>query len=69
MSDITQQASLLIRETRKAKELTQEELGAKLGLNKSTINKYEGGNQNLTIETLYRLMEAMGETLVLQVKR
>jgi UDP-N-acetylglucosamine 1-carboxyvinyltransferase len=69
MSEITEQVAKLIQEARKARGLTQEELGNKLGLNKATINKYESGKQNLTIETLYRLMSAMGENLVIKTKK
>ena len=68
MSEITEQVGKMIREARKAKGLTQQELGDTLGVNKATINKYEGGKQNLTIETLHRLMEAMGEELIIKTK-
>jgi len=65
MSTITEQVGQLIRETRKAKGLTQQELGEKLGVGKTTINKYENGSHNITIETLNRIMEALGEKIMI----
>lgn len=66
MEDIKQLAAQLIKETRKAKGLTQKELGEILGLDKTTINKYESGTHNLTLETLSKLMDAMGEKLLIK---
>jgi transcriptional regulator with XRE-family HTH domain len=63
MSTITEQVGQLIKETRKAKRLTQEELGEKLGIGKTTINRYESGKHNITVETLSRVLEAMGAKL------
>ena len=59
MTDIKQQVGQQIREARKAKGLTQKELGEKLGVSESTVNQYESGKQNLTIETLSKISEAL----------
>ncbi|MCX6214655.1 helix-turn-helix transcriptional regulator [Spirosoma sp.] len=60
MSEIKQAVGQLIRQTRKAKGLTQKELGEKLGVGEPTVNGYEGGKQNLTIETLQKIADALG---------
>lgn len=59
MADIKQQVGQLIREARKARGLTQKELGEKLGVGEPTVNGYEGGKQNLTIETLQKIADAL----------
>lgn len=58
--DIKQQVGQQIREARKAKGLTQKELGEKLGVSESTVNQYESGKQNLTIDTLGKIADALG---------
>ncbi|MBD2753753.1 helix-turn-helix domain-containing protein [Spirosoma validum] len=60
MTNVKMRVGHLIREARKAKGLTQKELGAKLGVSESTFNQYESGKQNLTIETLERVANAIG---------
>ena len=59
MSDIKQQVGQQIREARKAKGLTQKELGEKLGVGEPTVTNYEAGRQNLTIETLQKIADAL----------
>ena len=49
-----------IREARKDKGLTQKEVGERMGVSESTVNQYESGKQNLTIETLQKLADAVG---------
>jgi HTH-type transcriptional regulator/antitoxin HipB len=60
MEDIKQRVGQQIREARKAKGLTQKELGEKLGVSESTVNQYESGKQNLTIDTLTKIADALG---------
>lgn len=50
---------------RKSKGITQEELGRKVGLGKSSISKIESGQTHISAEDASILLEAMGETLVL----
>ncbi|MVM33280.1 helix-turn-helix domain-containing protein [Spirosoma sp. HMF4905] len=50
----------LIRDARKSKGLTQKELGEKLGVVGVTISDYETGRQNLTLDTLDKIAEALG---------
>ncbi|GAB4023739.1 hypothetical protein GCM10028808_74880 [Spirosoma migulaei] len=59
MSDIVEYVGQLIRETRKAKGLTQKELGEIMGLSESTVNKYEAGKQNLSLETVQKIADAL----------
>ena len=50
-----------IRNARKAKGMTQEELGAKIGVQKAAINKYETGIVvNLKRSTIAALSRALG---------
>lgn len=44
-----------LREARKEKKLTQGELGTLLGVEKSTISKYEVGTNSVDVETLVKL--------------
>lgn len=53
----------MIREARKAKGLTQKELGERLGIGEPTVSKYESGKQNPTIETLEEIANALGVEL------
>ena len=49
-----------IKERRRALNLTQEELGAKLGLQKSAIAKYENGRvQNIKRSTIMKMAEIL----------
>ena len=68
MEDIKQQVGHLIHKTRKSKGLTQSELGEKLGIGKTTINKYESGIHNITVETLKRVMDVMDVKIVIRIE-
>jgi len=52
---------------RKSKGITQEELGAKVGLSKSSVSKIEKGITHISAEDASILIEAMGEELSLAV--
>ncbi|GAB3726647.1 helix-turn-helix domain-containing protein [Spirosoma lituiforme] len=60
MTDLKVETGNLIRQARIEKGLTQKELGEKIGVGEPTVNKYEGGKQNLTVETLKRIADALG---------
>ncbi|OIN59969.1 helix-turn-helix domain-containing protein [Arsenicibacter rosenii] len=68
MSEITEQVGQMIRNARKAKGLTQKELGLKLGLTEATVNGYEAGRQNLTLETLLKVSVALDMQLEINLK-
>lgn len=66
----SQETSILgstIQAVRKSKGITQEELGAKVGLSKSGISKIEKGLTHISAEDASILIEAMGEKLSLNV--
>ena len=48
-----------IREYRRRHHLTQDELGARLGVQKSQISKLERNPSNVTLATLRRVFEAL----------
>lgn len=62
MSEISEQVGQIIRNARKAKGLTLQELGEKLGVSKATAHSYERGTQNLTIETVSKIAKALDLT-------
>ena len=49
-----------IQRLRKAKNMTAEELGAKLGVSTSHISQIEQGGRKMSVDLLYRLMEVLG---------
>jgi len=61
MSDIAKEVSELIRDIRKSEGLTQKELGQKMGIGESAVNKLEGGGKHPTILTLDNVAKAMGK--------
>jgi len=48
-----------IRQARESKNLTQEQLGAMIGVQRAQVSRIEKGN-NLTISTISRVFKAMG---------
>ena len=56
-----------IQQVRKTKGLTQEELGKRVGLPKSSISKIEKGQTHISFEDASLLMDAMGEKMSIQV--
>lgn len=63
MSTIAKEVSELIRDVRKAEGLTQKELGLKMGIGESAVNKLEGGSKHPTILTLENVANALGKRL------
>ena len=63
MGNTKQMIGQLIRETRKRKGLTQEDLGRRLNVSRVVISDYETGGQNLTLDTLDKVVEALGVNL------
>ncbi|RLD21548.1 MAG: transcriptional regulator [Bacteroidetes bacterium] len=49
----------MIRMTRKKRKLTQEELGALIGVKKAQISRLERNTGNVTIETILRVFTAL----------
>lgn len=49
-----------VRQLRKAAGLTQEELASRAGMSFKYVSSVERGDQNITLETLERLVRALG---------
>lgn len=52
---------LSIKETRKAQNLTQKELGEKIGIKSAQISKIKNG-RNITIATIIKVLKTVGLT-------
>ena len=57
-----------IKQTRKERNLTQEELGKLIGVQKSQISRIESNASNVTIDTLMRVFNALQAKVKLQVE-
>lgn len=57
-----------IRQTRKKRKLTQEELGALVGVQKAQISRLESNVGNVTLDTIVKLFTAMRANVKFQVK-
>ena len=55
-----------IRKARQSKNLTQEELGNLIGVQRAQISRIENGN-NLTLSTLSKVFKAMGISAKLEI--
>ncbi len=52
---------------RKSQNLTQEELGNRLGVQKAQISKIENSAKNLRIETVIKVLKAMNSEITFQI--
>jgi HTH-type transcriptional regulator/antitoxin HipB len=57
-----------IKQTRQERNLTQEELGKLIGVQKSQISRIESNASNVTIDTLMRVFTALQAKVKLQVE-
>lgn len=57
-----------IRQTRKERKLTQEELGKLIGVQKAQISRLENNASNVTIETLLRVFKALKANIRFQIQ-
>ena len=57
-----------IKESRKERNLTQEDLGKLIGVQKAQISRLENNASNATIETLMRVFSALKATVKFQVE-
>jgi HTH-type transcriptional regulator/antitoxin HipB len=57
-----------LRDLRKQKGLTQADLGRKVGLDQKKVSLMENGNPNVRVDSLFRLLSALGCGMVLQAK-
>ena len=58
----------IIKQTRKERNLTQEQLGKLVGVNKSEISKLERNARNMTISTVLKVFRAMRANVKFMVK-
>lgn len=58
----------IIREARKEKNLTQAQLGELVGVKKSQISKLENNTKNFRIDTIFKVLDALGAKLKLTVE-
>ena len=58
----------LIKTLRKHKNLTQEQLGKLIGVEKTEISKLERGDRNLTIDRLIQLLNALLVTTKIKIE-
>jgi DNA-binding XRE family transcriptional regulator len=57
-----------IKQTRKERNMTQEELGKLIGVQKAQISRLESNASNATIDTLLRVFTALKAKVKLQVE-
>jgi len=57
-----------IKQTRKERNLTQEELGKLIGVQKAQISRLENKTSNVTMDTLLRVFTALEARVKLQVE-
>jgi DNA-binding XRE family transcriptional regulator len=58
----------MIRNARKRKKLTQEQLGALIGVQKAQISKIENNTKDFRFDTIIRTMDALGMKIKLSVE-
>jgi len=57
-----------IKQTRRERNLTQEELGKLIGVKKAQISRLENKTSNVTMETLLRVFAALKAKVKLQIE-
>ena len=57
-----------IKQTRQERNLTQEELGKLIGVQKAQISRIENNTSNVTMDTLLRVFTALKAKIKLQVE-
>lgn len=60
MTDILKTLGIRIREHRKKRGLTQDEVADRAGVSQGYIGSVERGEQNLTVESLEKILRAIG---------
>jgi HTH-type transcriptional regulator / antitoxin HipB len=64
-----QQLGQILKACRKKGQLTQGAVGAKVGVRQGQISSIETHGADITVDTLYRLLSALGLELVLRDKQ
>jgi HTH-type transcriptional regulator/antitoxin HipB len=63
-----EQLGQVLKSCRKLRGLTQSAVGSKIGIKQSRISEIEAHGAPATVETLYKLLSALGLALVLRDK-
>lgn len=58
----------ILRSIRAQRSLTQQDAGAKVGLKQSTVSAIERDSTHSSVDTLYKLLSALGLELVVRDK-
>lgn len=58
----------IIKDARKKKNLTQEQLGHLVGVQKAQISKLENNTKNFRIDTIIKVLDALGAKVKLSVE-
>jgi transcriptional regulator with XRE-family HTH domain len=58
-----------VKQRRAILNVTQEQLAAVSGVGLRTLKNFESGKGNPTLQTLYKLADALGLSIVLEVKK
>lgn len=58
----------MIRDARKRKRLSQEQLGLLVGVQKAQISKIENNTKNFRLDTILRVLQALGMRVTLSVE-
>ena len=64
MEDYKKRIGKLILETRKLRNLTQNELAEKLGTSQSAINRIEAGKQNVSLSIIAKISEVLSSDII-----
>ena len=59
----------MIKSTRKERQLTQEQLGELIGVQKSQISKLERNTKNVTIETILKVFRALKTNIKFSIEK
>jgi len=57
-----------IKELRKAQNMTQAELGEKIGVKKAQVSRLESSTANVTLETLQKVFQALGARVKFEIE-
>jgi DNA-binding XRE family transcriptional regulator len=66
--DLTYGLGAAIKAVRQARQMTQEELALKTGMDRVTLVHLEGGRHRLPVSTLYSIAEALGMKLSIKLE-
>lgn len=63
MSTPSPAVNIIIRQTRESRGISQAELGRRLGVAQSNVARWESGRDNIKVDTLQRIADALEVSL------